>query len=479
MQSVKQTTLYGVKWGAVEKFSVQGSRFILGIIMARLLSPDDYGIISMITIFIVISETFVDSGFSLALVRQKSSSDKDYSTVFYFNLLLSFICYGILFAASPFIADFFHAEIIAPVLKIQSLTIILNSLMAVHVAKLTSDLNFKAISLRSMLSSILSGIIGVALAYLNYGVWALVGQTLAYSLINLIFILLYCRWIPKFQFSKNSFHKLFGFGKNMLIVNIVNRIYMNMTSVVIGKFFSSKALGYYDRGTSLATFPVDNVNGILSKLTLPILAKIQDDDERLINVYRKYISMLSLVIFFGCCLLASQARPLILMLFTEKWEVSVIYLQIFTFSIMFDHVMTINLTLLQVKGRSDLFLKLELLKKTISLSILFASIPFGVIGICISKVIYTQVALICNTYYTGKLFGLGYLKQAKDFLPFLLASVMACIPSYFISHMELHHVVSLLLGVLTSTSIYYLIVCKTEAMKEFKATINNSLYRKK
>ena len=475
MKSVKQSTINGAKWGAVEKFSVQGARFLLGIIMARLLSPDDYGVISMITIFIVISETFVDSGFSLALVRQKSSSDKDFSTVFYFNVLLSMVCYGALFVVAPFVADFFHAPIIASVLRLQSLTIIINSLMAVHVAKLTIDLDFKAISLRSLLSSILSGIIGVCLAYLGFGVWALVGQTIAASVINLVFILLYCKWIPKLQFSKESFNRLFGFGRNMLLVNIINRIYMNLTSIVIGKFFNSKALGYYDRGVSLATFPVDNVNGILGKITLPILAKIQDDDERLIGVYRKYISMVSFLVFFGCCLLASQARPLVLLLFTEKWEQAIIYLQIFSFSIMFDHISTINLTLLQVKGRSDLFLKLELFKKTISITILFSAIPFGVIGICISKVIYTQIATLINTYYTGKFFRLGYLKQIKDFGPYFLCSIIACVPSYLISLVALSNFISLFIGSISAMVIYYVLMRRTEAFIEFKSLIINTI----
>lgn len=477
MLSVKQATISGTKWSAIEKFSVQGARFLLGIIMARLLSPDDYGIISMITIFIVISETFVDSGFSLALVRQKSSSDKDFSTVFYFNILLSLFCYGLLFLTAPFVADFFNVPLITSILRIQSLTIIINSFMAVHVAKMTIDLDFRAISLRSLLSSILSGIIGVSMAYFDFGVWALVGQTIAAAVINLIFVMSYCRWIPKLQFSKDSFNRLFGFGRNMLIVNIINRVYMNLTSIVIGKFYNPKALGYYDRGVSLATFPVDNINGILGKITLPILAKIQDDDERLINVYRKYISLVSFVIFFGCCLLASQAHPIILMLFTKKWEMSVIYLQIFTFSIMFDHISTINLILLQVKGRSDLFLKLELIKKTISISILLSAIPFGVIGICVSKVIYTQIAILFNTYYTGKLFGLGYLKQIKDFSPYLFSALIACVPSYIISLAGLPNIISFLLGSSTSIIIYYLIMQKSEAMAEFKSLIINAIKR--
>ncbi len=477
MQSMKQSTISGVKWGMIEKISVQGVRFLLGILMARILTPGDYGIISMITIFIVISETFADSGFSMALIRQKDQKPEDYSTVFYCNLAISFICYALLYILAPFISDFFKAEIITPVLRILSLTVIINSVMAVYVAKITVGLDFKALSIRAFLASVISGGIGIAFAYNGFGVWALVYQTIASSVINCLFIILYCRWWPGFSFSKESFHKLFGFGKNILLVNIINRIYNNMTSIVIGRFFNAKMLGYYDRGVSLATFPVDNANGILAKISLPILAKVQDDDTRLLNAYKKYIALSSFIIFFCCCLLASQAKSVVLMLFTSKWSESIIYLQIYSFAIMFDHISTINLTLLQVKGRSDLFLHIELWKKAISISILLASIPFGVIGICISKVIYTQIAILFNTYYTGKLFGLGYAEQFRYYSPYLFYAIGACIPSYLISLTTLPDAASLSIGIVSSVALFYLFTRKTEAFNELKALIN--LGRKK
>lgn len=471
MQSVKQTTIKSAKWSAIEKFSVQGARFVLGILMARLLTPGDYGVISMITIFIVISATFVDSGFSQALVRQKSSSREDYSTIFYFNIVIALVCYCMLFFASPYIADFFKTPIITSVLRIQSLTVVINSIMSVYTAKMTIDLDFKAIAMRSLLSSLLSGTLGVVLAYLNFGVWALVYQNIAASVISLIFILAYCRWLPALEFSKESFYRLFAYGRNMLLVNIVNRIYTNMTPIIIGRFFSPRALGFYDRGTSLANFPVDSVNGVLNKITLPILAKIQDDNERLINAYRKYISVTSFVIFFGCCLLASQAKPVILMLFEEKWAQAIIFLQIYSFAIMFDHISTINLTLLQVKGRSDFFLRLEMCKKAISISMLFAAIPFGVIGICISRVIYSQIAIFFNTYYTGKLFGLGYIEQFKDYCPYLICAIISCIPSYLISLANLPNIASILCGSILALGIYCLCTRKTIGMMEFKTLV--------
>lgn len=387
MSSVKEDTIKSVKWTAIEKISVQGIQFLLGLIMARLLTPEDYGTVGMLAIFIAVSQTFIDSGFSSALIRKNDRTEEDFCTVFYFNIVIAIGCYALLFIASPWIADFFHIPLLSPILRVQSVALVLNSLMGVQVAKLTIDLNFKALAKRTVYASLISGVIGVMLAYAGWGVWALVAQTIVSSLINLVFIWIYCRWYPRLGFSKKSFHELWNFGSKLLASGLLHTVYSNLTPLIIGRYFSSKDLGVYSRGTHLAQYPAQMTNDVLGKVTFPILAKIQDDDEHLIHVYRKYICVSSMAIFFGCVLLAAIAKPLVLFLLTEKWESCIIYLQIFCFSIMFDHICKINLNLLEVKGRSDLFFKLEVIKKTISIAILFASIPFGVIGICVSKVI--------------------------------------------------------------------------------------------
>ena len=479
MGTVKEDTLHGAKWGMIERFSVQGIQFVLSLIMARLLSPSDYGTIGMLAIFYAISQTFIDSGFGNALIRKNNCIEEDFSTVFYVNVGIAITCYCILFALAPWVAEFFGVQILCPILRVQSINLVLNSLMGVQVAQLTRNIDFKALAKRAMLATLVSGVFGVLLAYLGCGVWALVYQSILSTVINFAFIWLYCRWYPQKRFSMKSFKELFGYGSKLLASGLLNTIYTNLTTLIVGKFYSSNDLGFYSRGTQLARFPCDNINGVLRKVTFPILAKIQNDDKHLINIYRKYICFSSLVIFFVCTLLAAIAEPLVRFLLTEKWEGAIIYLQIICFAIMFDHVCSINLSLLQVKGRSDLFLRLEIIKKTISISILFASIPFGVIGICISKIIYTQIAVFINTYYTGKLFNLDYITQMKDFLPFLAYSILSCLPAYYLTFLNLPHVISILAGCTSASFLYWLILRKNNYMVEILEIVKTNIFIRK
>lgn len=475
MGSVKEDTIKSVKWTAVEKVSVQGIQFLLGLIMARLLTPEDYGIVGMLSIFIAISSTFIDSGFSSALIRKNDRTEEDFCTVFYFNIVIAIVCYALLFVAAPWIADFFHIPLLCPILRVQSIALVLNSLMGVQTAKLTIDLNFKALAQRSVIASLLSGILGVILAYFGWGVWALVVQALLCSLINLIFIWWYCKWVPSKGFSKNSFRYLWNFGSKLLASGLLNTVYSNLSPLVIGRYFSAKDLGVYSRGSQLASYPSSITTEVLGKVTYPILAKIQDDESHLIHVYRKYICVTSMVIFFGCVLMAAVAKPLVLFVLTAKWESCIIYLQVFCFAIMFDHICKINLNLLEVKGRSDLFFRLEVIKKIISVAILFASIPFGVIGICVSKVIYTQIAVFINTYYTGKLFHLGYRTQLKDFSGFLVKSIFACVPAYLFTFLNLPSILLLLVGCLSAMVLYWFMLRKNSYMVEMLGIVRSML----
>lgn len=476
MKSVKQETLSGVKWTAIEKFSVQGIQFLLGLIMAKLLSPSDYGTVGMLAIFFAVSQTFIDSGFGNALVRKIDRTETDFSTVFYFNIVVSVACYILLFTIAPWVGSFFNMSILCPILRVQSINLILNSMMGIQVAKLTIDINFKALAKRSLWSSIVSGVFGIILAYNGFGVWALVYQSILSTFINLVFIWIYCKWKPRREFSWQSFRELFSYGSKLLLSGLLNTIYVNLTPIIIGKYFSPRDLGFYSRGTHLARYPGDNINGVLQRVTFPVFAKLQNDDEHLIHAYRKYISITSMCIFYGCVLMASIGKPLVLLLLSSKWAEAIIYLQIFSFSIMFDHINSINLNLLQVKGRSDLFLRLEIIKKTISTIILFASIPFGVIGICISKVIYTQIAVFINTYYTGKLFHLGYIDQFRDFGGYLILSIIACVPAYLLTFLDIPYIVTLILGASTSTILYFIFLRKNKYMHEVLETIKSKLH---
>lgn len=478
MASIRQETLNSVKWTSVEKFALQGMHFVMGLIMARLLSPSDYGTVAMLGVFMAVSSTFVDSGFSNALTRKLDRTEVDYSTIFYFNVIVALLFYIILFFIAPWVAAFFNSPILCDILRIQAISLIINSFIQIQVTKLIIELNFKALAIRSILATFISGIVGILLASYGFGVWALVFQGLIFAIVNALFIIVYCHWKPLFIFSKKSFIELGSYGSKLLASSLLHTVYSQLTSIIIGRFYSSKDLGYYNRGTQFAALPMMTFNSIIDRVTFPILVKLQNDDNRLIEVYRKYICIASLAIFFGCTMIAALAKPIIIILLTEKWAESIIYLQIYAFAVMFTHINDINLKLLQVKGRSDLFLKLEIIKKTLSITMLFSAIPFGIIGICFSKLIYCQIAIAINTYNTGKLFGLGYFKQIKDFSIYLFFSILACLPAFVITNLGFPNFISLIFGCITCPLIYYFLLRKDPNMKYIVSIITNKVKKR-
>lgn len=476
-ENLRNETIKSVKWAAIERFSLQIIQFIVGIILARHLTPSDYGIIGMLTIFIAISNVFIDSGFSSALIRKIHRSEEDYSTVFITNFIISLFFALILIFISPWVANFYNMPILSPVLKAQSISLLLYALMAVQTAKLTAEVDFKTLARASMIASLLSGIISIVLAYIGWGVWALVAQNLLSILIKFVCIMLQCRWFPKIGFSKQSFDELFGFGKNLLGASLLSEIYFNLDSIIIGKFFTPDLLGNYTRGTQLARYPVYNINGVLNTVTYPIFSKLQNETDRLILAYRKYIKLTSMCIFFCCILLAALGEPLVLFLLTDKWSGAVIYLQIFSFAIMLDHLSVVNMNIIKIKGRSDLVLRVEVIKRVVSFTILFSAIPFGVLGICISKVIYSIIAAYINTYYNGKLFGLGFFSQFKDYSQYLIISIFCCLPAYAISFLHLPNLLTLVMGTSVATILYWFILRKDVMMVQVISMVKSKLQR--
>lgn len=475
MSSVKQETFNGVVWTSVEKFSNLGIHFVVGLVLARLLQPSDFGAIALLTIFYTISNSFIDSGFGSALVRKQGRTETDFSTVFYFNIFISIVCYAILYASAPLISDFFRLPILCLVLRVQAVNLIFNAFIAVLNAKLLISLDFKAIAIRTLLSALISGIVGITMAYLGYGIWSLVFQTLTATFVNLVFVWSYCRWIPLWTFSFQSFKELGSYGSKLLAAGLINTIYDNLSPLAIGKFYTPKDLGFYNRGAELARVPNQSMLSVVQSVSFPVFSKIQDDDAHLISVYRKYIKIASMFLIFSSILIAALAKPIILLLLTEKWSEAIIYLQLFCMAVMFNHINTINLNLLKVKGRSDLFLKLEIVKKTISTIILISAIPFGVLAICISKIFYTQIAIVINTYYSGKLFNMGYISQVKDFIGYFFLSVLACLPAYLVTFINIPFIVQILLGLLFGVSIYYYSLRKDVLLKEILNMIKNKI----
>lgn len=458
MANIKEQTLTGVKWGTIDKFSSTAIQFLIGIVLARLLSPEDFGTVGLLSIFFAISNVFADGGFYTAVIRKKELSFSDCCTVFYYNLVVNIICYIVLFFCAPLIADFFHMPILISILRVYALNLIIGAFSSIHFAILTRNVDFKKPAIIHVSCNIISGIVGISLAYNGWGVWALVYSYLCSSLIAVFLANIMSPWHPKLLFSKKSFKELFAFGGNMLLSKLVNTIFSHLTSILIGRFYSPKDLGYYSKGQSLANMPGTFLFNIVGSVTMPILSKMQDDDDLLLRVYRKYIKVCSIIIFYMMFLLFAIGKPTIIFLYGEKWIPSIIFFQIFCLSSMFYHIHAINVNLLLAKGRSDLNLRIEIVKKIISITALIIAIPYGVIAICLTSLITTHLCMFVNTYYTGKLFNFGYLKQWKDFLPYLIISFISVIPAFFISKTDILPILSLIIGGIISTVLYLFIL---------------------
>lgn len=457
--SLKNRTIHGIIWSSIEKFSVQGIQFVLQILMARILLPEDYGIIAMLAIFIAISQSFVDSGFSNALIRKVDRTETDYSTVFYFNIVVGLFFYFILFFTSPFIAGFYSTPVLEPLTKVLGLSLFFNSLCVVQQARLTINLNFKTQAVVSLLSVLTSGTLGLWMAYSSYGVWALAVQTILQAALRMILFWGLAKWKPTRKFSKVSFKEMFGFGSKILASGLLDTIYKNIYTIIIGKCFSSTVLGYYSRADQFAQFPSSNLTGIMQRVTFPVLSAIQNEDERLRINYRKFLRLSAFIIFPLMIGLSALAAPFIELLLTDKWTGAIPLLQVICVAYMWYPIHAINLNLLQVKGRSDLFLKLDIIKKISSTVILFITVPIGVLAVCYGSIAISVIALVINTYYTGKLIKIGFLTQMRDILPIIASCIMMffliTITISFFEHCLVKLIVGIVIGAMSYLSVAY------------------------
>lgn len=451
---IKEKTVRGFAWSAIDNFANQGVLFVISILLARILSPADYGLIAMITIFLAISNCFINSGFGNALVRKVDLSDEDCSTAFFFNIIVSVLCYIVVFIISPFVAVFYDRPILTAILRWQGLTLILGACIIVQKSLINKKIDFKTTTKVSVSSNILSGIVALLMAYHGYGVWALVGMGLSQSVLQIILFWYYSSWRPRMIWSKGSFHYLWNYGSKLLASGLLDTIFNNIYPIVIGKIYSPVNLGYYTRAWGFAQLPSSNVTGIIQRVTFPVLCSFQSDDERLSLNYRRLLRMSAFIVFPLMLGLAAVANPLIHVLLTAKWAQTIIYLQIICFAMMWYPIHAINLNLLQVKGRSDLFLKLEIIKKLMAVVVILCSVPFGVIGICYGSVVSSLLSLTINTYYTGRLINIGFLKQMRDIFLILILSIVASSIVLLVVDLLDNPLMSLFAGILIGLVIY-------------------------
>ena len=453
-ESLKQKTTKGLFWSSVERFSNQGMSFLFSVILARMLDPSDFGIIAMITIFFAVAQSFVDSGFSNALVRKTDRREEDLSTCFYFNIGVGIMAYIVLFLIAPLVASFYNQPILSPIIRITGLGVVLNSLCVVQQALFTIKIDFKSQAKVTLSATIISGIVGVILAYQGYGVWALVWQGVVMTLARMALLWLMSKWRPTTGFSKSSFNYLFGYGSKLLASGLLDTIYNNIYPIVIGKFYTPAQLGNYSRALSFAQLPSSNITSILQRVTFPVLSTIQDDIPRLQANYRRLLKLSAFIIFPLMIGLSVVAFPMIRLILTPKWEGCSLYLQIICFALMWYPIHAINLNLLQVKGRSDLFLRIEIIKKIVGVCIMCITIPLGITAMCIGMVASSLISLFINTYYTGKLINIGCLKQMRDLTPIFINSLIMGGIVYFSIQISDNDILQLSLSIIVGVLSY-------------------------
>ena len=456
MSSLKDKTVKGVIWSAVDRFSAQGIQFVFSILIARLLVPEDYGVIAMLNIFLAVSQTFIDSGFGTALIRKIDRTETDFSTVFYFNIAVAVFFYLALFFSAQAIANFYNTPLLVPVTRVTAINLVIGSLSGIHNAKLSIAIDFKSRAKISIVSAVLTGAVGLWMAYSGYGVWALVVQTVFAGIIRTIMLWIIVKWYPKLVFSWQSFKEMFSFGSKLLASGLLDTIYNNIYPLVIGKIFSPSTLGLYAKAKSLADFPSANITGVLQNVTFPVLSSIQNEEDRLADAYKRFLRISAFVIFPLMLGLSSVADPFIRLALTDKWEGAIYLLQIICFALMWYPIHAINLNILSVKGRSDYFLKLEIIKKVQGVFILCITVPMGIVAMCYGQVISSMISLIWNTHYTKKLIGYGFLAQIKDLLPIFIHSLIMWGLVLLIVHFMPTLWLKLIVGI-TAGMVYYIV----------------------
>jgi O-antigen/teichoic acid export membrane protein len=452
--NLKQKTIFGFKWSLYESILSQGIQFAFGIILARLLSPKDFGLIGMLTIFISISQIFVEGGFTSAVIQKKNRSDIDYSTLFLTNLFISIFFYFLIFIFSPLIASFYNTDILEIIAKIIGLNIIINSFSIVQKTILSINLDFKTQAKSSILSNLISGIISVILAFKGYGVWTLIIQTILRNIINTIFLWIFNDWQIKISFSKESFKYMIKYGHSLLSANLVYTFFENIYFLVIGKYFNSYNLGLFVKSKNLSSVIPLSLTNIIQRVSFPIMSSIQDDEDRLSSVFRKLIKTSAFISFPITILLSIISKPLILVLLTKKWENAIPIFQILCFSFLFFPINEININLLKVKARTNSILFLEIIKKTIAVLLLIIAIPFGIIPVVISYMTYSWITYLITISYSIKLTRYTFLKQLKDIFPFLLVSFIIGLLTYCMCYNISSNLLNLTLSIIIYSILY-------------------------
>ncbi len=483
-ESLRNKTIKGAGWSFGGSILGFGISFLVGIILARLLSPAEYGLIGVIMVFINVFDGIVDSGLSNALIRKKDATESDNNTMFITNLIISVFLFFIMYALAPAIALFFRNDQLIPLTRVMSIYLIVNAFCIIQRTLLTKEIDFKTQTKCNVISAILSGVIGVAMALLGYGVWALVGQQLSRMIINTLCLWIYRDWRPNFTFSWDSFHDLFGFGWKLMVSGILNSIWSQIYQIIIGRCYSTETLGQYTKAREYVDLVSRNITSVVQKVSYPTLSIIQDEKDRLKNGYRKVIKVTVLSVFILIFVMAACAKQLVVVLIGEQWLPCVPLMQLVCFSMSLFPLHVINLNMLQVQGRSDLFLKLEIVKKAKGVITILVGIFFNIYWMLIVGFIIGGCVDFClNSYYSGRIIGYSTKDQLYDIMPSLGVAFAVALPVYILSFLSLNPFLLLFVQLLIGAVIAFSLLEWTQLeeyieLKHIAISIMNKLLRK-
>lgn len=478
--SLKNKTIKGVGWSAADALLGQGVTFIVGLVLARLLSPDEYGLIGICLIFTTVLNGIVDSGFSNALIRKKDITDEDYNTMFTTNMAISIILYVLLFVSAPFVSDFFHRVELTALVRVTGLVLFCNALSITQVTILAKRIDFKTKTKASLVSAVVSGVIGIAMAFIGFGVWSLVTQQLSRQLLYTLSLWVLNKWCPKFTFYKDSFKYMWGFGWKLLASGILNNVWNQLYQVVIGKCYTPSTLGHYTRANDYANLFSANLTSIVQRVSYPVLSEMQDNKERMVLGYRKLIKVTMFVTTVCMISLGAVAEPMIYTLIGTKWYEAATYLPLICVSMSLYPLHAINLNILQVLGRSDIFLYLEVPKKIVGLIPIGIGIFCGIYYMLLASIFTGFISLYLNTWYTGKALGYTFLKQLRDIFPSYLTAFVIALAVYFLKYLLLPYYIVLVIQIFIGIVVGLIVseLFKFEEYLELKSIVLKLIKRK-
>ncbi len=465
--NLQHKTIHALSWSFVEVIARKSVQFVIGIVLARLLFPEQFGLIGMLTIFMAIAQTFLDSGFGAALIQKREITKTDTCSIFYFNILVGLAAAGLLCLVAPWVADFYKQPILTPLMRALSLTIVINSFGLIQSTILTRQINFKTQTKVSLIAGALSGIIGITLAALGFGVWSLVVQQISAALFSVICLWSFNPWRPALIFSFNALREMFGFGSRLLFSGLLNQIFENIYFVVIGRLFSATDLGYFTRANTMNDFPMQTLSGMVGRVTFPVFSTIQDDPPRLKRGLKKALTILVLVNSPMMIGLALTARPLVLVMLTEKWSACVPYLQLLCMAALLFPLQLMNLNVLQAMGRSDLFLRLEIIKKILIAINIAITWRWGILAMIYGIIVNSIIGCYLNSYYTGLLISYPLREQVTDLLPYFIVSIVMGIAVYAEGLLQFSHNWSMLLVQIGTGIAVYVCLCRVFRLKDF------------